>query len=148
MQNLLLDTNVFIDYIGHKDPFFQEAERVIAAGFFGDAKLWVSAQSLNDAFYILRKYCSSDQIQDAMAAACEIITPVDLTAADTQRALSMKWTDYEDCLIAMLAEKVKADAIITRDVHGFEKSLVSAKTPSEWLASMKERKIIYDVVDL
>ena len=41
-MNLLLDTCVVIDYLGRKEPFYAEAERVMAAGFFGDAKLWLS----------------------------------------------------------------------------------------------------------
>ena len=44
-MNLLLDTNVLIDYLGRKEPFFANAERIVAAGFFGDATLWMAAQS-------------------------------------------------------------------------------------------------------
>ena len=38
-MNLLLDTNVIIDYMGRQKPFFENAERIIAAGYFGDATL-------------------------------------------------------------------------------------------------------------
>jgi len=50
VMNLLLDTCVVIDYLGRKEPFYAEAERVMAAGFFGDAKLWIAGQTINDAF--------------------------------------------------------------------------------------------------
>ena len=29
-MNLLLDTNVLIDYLGRKEPFFANAERIVA----------------------------------------------------------------------------------------------------------------------
>ena len=37
-MNLLLDTNVLIDYLGRKPPFFEDAERIVAAGYFGDVR--------------------------------------------------------------------------------------------------------------
>lgn len=144
-MNLLLDTNVFIDFIGRKPPHFAAAERVIAAGYFGDAKLWVPVQSLKDAFYVLEKYVSSDRIQDAFLKAFEVITPVGLSGEDAVRAARLKWHDYEDCLVAVCADKAKADYLITRDKRGFERSSVPALTPDEWLEMMeRDHRTIYD----
>jgi predicted nucleic acid-binding protein len=49
-MNLLLDTNVLIDFIGRRAPFYEDAKHVIAAGYFGDAHLWMAAQSAMDVF--------------------------------------------------------------------------------------------------
>lgn len=147
-MNLLLDTNVFIDYVGRKPSFFADAERVVAAGYFGDAKLWVSVQSLKDAFYVLERYLDSRKIQRAFLNACEVITPVGLSADDALRAARLEWDDYKDCLIALCAEKARADYLITRDTKGFARSSVPAMTPAEWLGMMRrERRLVYDVVD-
>lgn len=62
-MNLLLDANVFIDYLGRKEPFFADARAIVAAGFFGDAKLWVPAQAATDAFYVLNRYVPSERLQ-------------------------------------------------------------------------------------
>ena len=72
-MNLLLDTNVLIDYLGRKEPFFANAERIVAAGFFGDATLWMAAQSPKDAFYVLERYIDPQRIQQALLKAYEII---------------------------------------------------------------------------
>ena len=58
-MNLLLDTNVIIDYLGRKEPFFDSAMKIVAAGFFGDATLWMSAGSAKDAFYVLPSLAAS-----------------------------------------------------------------------------------------
>ena len=144
-MNLLLDTNVFIDYLGRKPPFFEAASRVVAAGFFGDATLWLPAQSAKDAFYVLDRFIDSARIQQAMLRAFEVIRPVSLTAEDAVRAARLQWDDYEDCLVALCAQQVRADYLITRDAKGFARSSVPALSPQAWLALMRgEKGLSYD----
>lgn len=148
-MNLLLDTNVLIDYLGRKPPFFGAAERVVAAGFFGDAKLWTSAQSLKDASYVLAHYLDPIRVQRAIVKACEVITPVGISGEDALQAARLEWTDYEDCLIAFCASKAKADYLITRDKKGFQRSPVPTLSPEEWLERMEAtRGLAYDSVNL
>ncbi|HIS40871.1 MAG TPA: PIN domain-containing protein [Candidatus Aphodovivens avistercoris] len=148
-MNLLLDTNVLIDYLGRKPPHFASAQRVVAAGFFGDAKLWVSALSLKDAFYVLGHYLDSQRVQKAMLAACEVVTPVGLSGEDSLRAARLGWDDYEDCLIALAADKAKADYLITRDLKSFARSPVPALSPEAWLSLMeREKGLVYDEISL
>lgn len=105
-MNLLLDTNVLIDYLGRKEPFFLSAQKVVIAGFFGDARLWVPSQSVVDAFYVLSRYVDSARLQAAILKALTVIEPVDLTGASLERAARLGWDDFEDCLIALAAERV------------------------------------------
>lgn len=147
-MNLLLDTNVLIDYLGRKPPFFKAAESIVAAGFFGDAKLWASVQSLKDAFCVLEHYLDPVRVQRAILKACEVITPVGVSAEDALQAARLEWTDYEDCLIALCAGKAKADYLITRDEKGFQRSPVPVMTPEKWLEHMKRTQgLVYSSID-
>ena len=134
-MNLLLDTNVLIDYLGRKEPFFLSAQKVVIAGFFGDARLWVPSQSVVDAFYVLSRYVDSARLQAAILKALTVIEPVDLTGASLERAARLGW---DDCLIALAAERVGADYLITRDAKGFARSTVPAVSPDAWLNVMRE----------
>ena len=64
-MKLLVDTNIIIDYLGRKQPFFEEAGRIMAAGYFGDAELWASTQSFKDAFFVPSRYVDPARVQDA-----------------------------------------------------------------------------------
>lgn len=146
---LLLDANVFIDYLGRKEPFFPDAQKVVMAGFFGDAKLWVPAQSITDAFYILNRYVDAEPLQKAILKALELIRPVSLTADDVERGARLSWPDLEDCLIALAAEKVHADYLITRNGKDFSRSPVPALSPAAWLEMMHtEKGISFEEVEL
>ncbi len=143
-MNLLLDTNVFIDYVGRKPPHFADAERIVAAGFFGDATLWLPALSLKDAFCVLSRYVDATRVQRAFLKACEVVSLVSLTPEESLRAARLGWDDYEDCLVALCAEKAKADYLVTRDKAGFARSAVPAISPRMWLERMEgERGLSY-----
>lgn len=138
--NLLLDTCVLIDFLGRKPPFYSDAESLMAAGYFGDVKLWAPVQSLKDAFYVLSKYVDSAMVQSRLVKLSEVVTFVDLSATDALRAARLGWNDYEDCLIAQAAAKVGADYLVTRDACGFNRSFVPAVSPKEWLDEWKTNK--------
>lgn len=141
--NLLLDTNVIIDYLGRREPFFEKVKDVIASGYFGDAKLWMAAQSAADAFYVLSRYAPSEQIQRALLRIFEVVEPVSLTAVELTRAAQLEWPDYEDCLIALSAQKADASFIITRDEAGFGASPIATLSPAQWSERMAQAGISY-----
>lgn len=147
-MNLLLDTNIVIDYLGRKPPFFEDAERVVAVGFFGDATLWASAQSFKDAFYVLSHYVDPGRVQDAISKSLEVVNPVDLTGEDIASAARLEWDDFEDCLIALSASKAGADYLVTRDREGFARSMVPAISPGDLLDKLAdENGVSYSAVD-
>ena len=108
-MNLLLDTNVLIDYLGRKDPFFSSAQKVVIAGFFGDARLWVPSQSVVDAFYVLNRYVDSARLQAAILKALTVIEPVDLTGASLERARSTVPAVSPDAWLNIMREEHSLD---------------------------------------
>lgn len=137
-MNLLLDTNVYIDYLGRKDPFFTAAQKIMMAGFFRDAQLWLPAQSVTDSFYVLSKYVDAQNLQKAILESLNVVRLVSLTSEDVLNALKRSWPDLEDCLISVSAEKVKADYLITRDEKHLEKSSIAAVQPTEMVRIFKD----------
>ena len=148
-MNLLLDTDVFVDFVGRRPPFFESAERIVAAGYFADVRLWVSNQSMESAFRTLKQYASPKDVQRAMVQTCDLVSPVGLSADEMLRAARLEWDDYSHCLIALCAEKVKASYIITRRPEGFARSCVKAISPEEWLNLIEQEKgLTYETVEL
>ena len=131
--NLLLDTDVYIDYVGRREPFFEDARRIVVAGYLGDVRLWVPTFSLQEAFRVLRRHADPVRIQRAMAKTSEALTPVGLSAGEAVRAARLEWDDYEKCLVSLCAGKAKAYYLVTRDPAAFARSLIPVATPGEWL---------------
>lgn len=147
-MNLLLDTNILVDYLGRKQPFYGPAQKLFIAACYGDVRLWAPSQSFVDAFFVLRKHLDAAKLQKIILSALSQVTPVDLTGADLVQAAELSWPDMEDCLIAVAANKAHADYLITRDGRGFERSMVPAITPFAWAEIMEERGFVYDEIEL
>jgi len=147
-MDLLLDTNVVIDHFGARPGFDTDAHKVFATGLFGDATLWVTPNSLRDAFYILRKTVSPADIQAAFTRSFSCVHVCSVCQEDIERAASLSWQDMEDCMISVCAEKVHADYIVTRDANGFSASPIKTISPAELLKKMAEQQNIhYDFID-
>ena len=91
----------------------------------------------------------SRRLQAAILKAFTVIEPVDLTGISLERAARLDWDDFEDCLIALAAERAGADYLVTRDAKGFARSAVPAISPEGWLSLMQEEHgLSYDEVPI
>lgn len=147
-MKLLLDTNVLVDYLGARQPFCDQWELINALQITGYAELWTSAESYTDAFYLLRKAVGSAKLQDMFLQSLSFIKVCSVDEGDIREAAEQLWPDFEDCLIDICAEKVKADYIITRDADGFKRSKTPAMDAPSFFAMLEEEYgIVYDMVD-
>lgn len=149
-MRLFLDTNVLVDYFGRREPYFDDCVSLRVMQAFGDAELWASAKSFTDVFYILRKAVGAAELQAAFKRSAESFLGVCAIGPDDMlRASELSWPDFEDCIVAAAAQKVKADYILTRDVEGFSRSPIPAMPPSRFLARMRDdHGVVYDEISL
>jgi predicted nucleic acid-binding protein len=145
-MKLLLDTNVLIDYFGQQEPHGKIARQLAILEMFGDAELWVSVKSYTDVFYVLKKYVASERIQEAFTQSLQTFKLCSLDKNDILFACEQQWLDFEDALIDVAAQKVKADYIVTRDT-GFTRAKIPTLTPIQVIALYEERGISYAEFD-
>ena len=138
-MRLLLDTNVLIDYFGKREPFYDDCKTLLIMQAVKDVELWSSSKSYTDVFYALRRAVPSDQLQKAFAASFERIRPCAIDAEMLRIAALREWDDFEDCLVAVCAERVQADYLVTRDKSGFARSKVPTIEPAEFLDLIEQR---------
>lgn len=142
---ILLDTNVMLDLLANRPEFYPNAVKLKAMAFFKDVELWVCAKSFTDIFYIMKRHFDSEAIQDLFLSTVEYIQPCSVDANDITQACTRKWSDFENCLVSVAAEKIKADYLLTRDLSGFKKSKVSVLSPAAFILKMEHEKgLAYD----
>ena len=131
---VLSDTNVVLDYILKREPFAQDALDCLERLIGNRAKVWLTASTITDIFYVTRR-----ALHDAVAAKGVVakllnafqIASVDQT--DCVKALDVDMNDYEDALVSVCAKKVKAEYIITQNTKHFAQSSVPAMKPADFL---------------
>lgn len=146
-MDLVLDNNIVIDHIDRREPFYELSRRVCLLGVVGEANTYISVNMLTDIYYLLRKDYGSQGAQDLIENNLSFLQLIGISAEDAQKAFAARWGDFEDCLVARCAEKIKADYIVTRNVKDFRSSSVEAVTPEELFDRLEKQGFVYEEVD-
>lgn len=134
---LFLDTNVVLDLLGEREPFYESIAQIATLADKGQLKLVVSALSFSTLFYILSKYEDTEMVKEKLIKFKVISEVSDLTDRIIEKGLSSKFKDFEDALQYYCALKMDCNIIITRNLKDFKHSEIPVLTPDEYLQSLK-----------
>lgn len=135
MEKIFLDTNVLLDFILGREPFSDQAEKVIQLKYTERKRIFASVLSLANIAYVLRK--THKNPFPIIAELMEWVEVVDLSNEQFELTLKSKFKDFEDGLQFYSAAAVKADVIISRDVKDFVHSSIPVLTPVQFIRSLK-----------
>ena len=138
-MTLLLDTNVIVDVLAEREPFFREAAAVWKLCETKQVEGFISALSFANITYVLRKELSPYQIEEVLKILGLIFDIAGLGREDLTKAAQLHWSDYEDALQYETAVRVRAEYIITRNTKDFEGVDVTAITPENFLKAIAVR---------
>ena len=133
-MNVLIDTNVILDFILKREPHDADAALLFERLILSKSKVWLTASTITDIYYITRQ-----ALHDAAAAKntiAKLLNTFQIAAVDKKdclNALDSELDDYEDALVSICAQKAKAEYIITRNERHFEQSPVPALSPHAFL---------------
>jgi len=128
------DTNIIIDILKCREPFFENSNKIFMLAAEEKIEGIVGTSAITDIYYIIRKqYADTKTAVKFIFDILEIIKPVDTLVNDVFLAAGLDFTDFEDSVITAIAQREKADYIITRNTKDYTKSPVSAITPDEFL---------------
>lgn len=133
---ILIDTNVIIDFLTTREPYFDASSKVIAKCADGELTGFIAFHSIPNLWYIFRKV-PDDKRRKWLIDICEFLTVVGVNHDEVLRAIRMKdFKDFEDCLQDRCAKDIGAKYIITRNVADFINSEVPAMSPEDFLAGI------------
>lgn len=133
-MKIMVDTNVILDILQKRDPYFTDSYHALRKAFEAEAECLLSASAVTDVFYILRKSLHSTELAKAqIEQLSQIVTFADVQGADINQALMRSMTDFEDAVVDAVAEHNNASYILTRNVKDFVGSSVPAVTPGAFL---------------
>ena len=131
-MTLLIDTNVVLDNLLRREPFFADSYRVLRQVAESDTPCFLTASAATDVFYILRRNLpSAEEARTILAGLSQLVAFADVLASDIHEALMSELSDFEDAVVDAVAARIEADYIVTRNLRDFHGSQVKAIAPSE-----------------
>jgi predicted nucleic acid-binding protein len=138
MNNIFLDTNVIIDFLADRRPFSLLAAKIFNYSLQGKVKVFISAVSYNNIYYILRQSLTNRETIKLLDELCEMTEIADVTKAIIKKSLKTDFKDFEDAIQYNCALSInKIDFIVTRDTKDFKNSVLPVLTPEEALSSLE-----------
>ena len=135
----LLDTNIIFDILCKRPYDKKGLLQLRIMETFDDVELWASAKSYTDLFYVMHRELDSEAAQAALEDTLSWMHACSIDEDDIKAALQVRWNDFEDSLVNICAEKVKADYLITRDEKGFRDARIPHGCASDFMDFVFEK---------
>lgn len=132
-MNLLIDSNVILDYMLEREPFFESAKNVLNFAEKGDnVTEFVSASAVTDINYIAyRTLKDRELVYSLIRKVLQMVEVSPVTEKEITNALNLNWKDFEDAVQYSVALSNGIDIIVTRNMKGFSQAEVKICTPEE-----------------
>jgi len=96
--------------------------------------LYLSAISINNIYYIVRKFLGHKKTIEIIETLTEITEIIGTTKKEILQALKNDFSDYEDSIQYSTALTISGlDAIITRNIKDYKSADIAVMTPIDFL---------------
>jgi hypothetical protein len=133
-MNVLLDSNIALDEIMRRLPFYERATDIISLAKLGRFTAFLSASAVTDTYYIACRILKDEKlVMSRLKVLLETVDIAAVTGADLRRAIYLDWADFEDCVQYTAGESLAVSYIITRDANGYAASNIPVVSPEKFL---------------
>ena len=133
-MKLLIDTNVVLDVLLRREPFFRTAAEVLSLTQRDEVREYVSASAITDIYYIANKQMKDrDAVRDLLKRLLMIVSVAAVSEWEIQNALNLAWGDFEDSVQYSVALLNEMDGIVTRNPSDYQDANIRIWLPEQAL---------------
>ena len=134
MDNVLIDTDVILDFFFDRKPFAEFATELFVLCETEQIKGYTTAVIISNVYYLLRKTAPHDIIIEKLKQLLVIIDVVIMDREVVIDALNSKFKDFEDALQNYSAiNNGTIQIILTRNIKDFQNSSLAIISPEMFL---------------
>jgi predicted nucleic acid-binding protein len=135
MKQILLDTNIALDLLARRIPFYNDAAALFTLADKKIISLSISALSLANIHYIITKLKPEQETRKILRNLVILLQVLSLDDKILDLALNSDFNDFEDAIQYFTAIENDQDLIVTRNMSGFRKSKIPVMTAREFMES-------------
>jgi predicted nucleic acid-binding protein len=135
-MKIFVDTNVLLDVLAKREPFYADAARIWSLAECGKIQAHVSVISLNNIYYVVRKEGNLKKAELSLRLMRNVFTPVPLDVQILNQAIDADFSDFEDAIQFYSAIHTAARCLVTHDMDHFPETVLPVLSPAEYIASL------------
>jgi len=140
MENVLIDTDVILDFFFDREPFAEFATDILNLCEENKIKGFTTPVIICNTYYLLRKTAKHDIVIEKIK---QLLTIIDVLKIDKEvvlDSLNSEFKDFEDALQNFAAIKNgKIGIVLTRNIKDYKKSELAVMTPETYLRGAASR---------
>ncbi len=134
MKKIFIDTNIVIDLLSRREPFYEEAAHLFSLADKKNIELSISSLTVANTSYTLLRQTNSTSAKEILRKLRLIINILPLDDKIIGIALNdNSFDDFEDGLQYFTAIENSQDLIITRNLKDFKNSALPVMTARQFL---------------
>jgi predicted nucleic acid-binding protein len=142
MTNILIDTDVLLDFLYEREPFCKYSAEILNLCDLNKISGWLTPVILSNVYYILRKSHSHNEVVAKLRELLKILNILSMDKDTVLLALNSEFTDFEDALQNYAAEhNGEINFVITRNIKDYRNSLLEVLTPNDFLSQYKNMEL-------
>ena len=131
-MKLLIDTNVVLDVLLRREPFFRTAAEVLNLTQLDEVREYVSASAITDIYYIANKQMKDrDAVRNLLKRLLMVVSVAAVSEREIQNALNLAWGDFEDSVQYSVALLNEMDGIVTRNPSDYQEANMRIWLPEQ-----------------
>lgn len=136
---IFVDSDVVIDFFTDREPHVNPASELFELNEQAILKIYISAVSLNNIYYIVRRFLGHQKTIEVVELLTEMTEIIDTTKQEILQALKNDFSDFEDSIQYSSALTIEnLNAIITRNTKDYRKSSIAVMTPLNFLKMIEK----------
>ena len=137
MKNIFLDTNVLMDILANRQPFYKSSSEIYKLGLSKKVTLFTSSNTISTIHYLLKKFTSEENIRQSLEEVTAIVSIIAVDINIIKKSLKSNHKDFEDAIQIVSAQSINdMFCIITRDKKNYKNAEINVFTPDEFLTNI------------
>ncbi|MBN2725264.1 MAG: PIN domain-containing protein, partial [Deltaproteobacteria bacterium] len=137
-KKVFIDSDIILDLLCERKPFYKYAAEVFTLGDTGRIKLVTTSLVFANVYYILRKILGIVKAKELLRKLRIIIRVITIEEKIVDLALNSSFSDFEDGIQYFAARENQIGILLTRKIKDYKEKELTILTPEEYL---KNRKI-------
>jgi len=137
-MKILIDTNVLLDVLTQRTPFFEDSSKVWSLIHEGVLTGYLAAISVNNLYCIIRKLADKKVAESFVDELLQDFDIVSLTKNVLKQARTLPAKDFEDAIQYFSAIQEGCEILITRNKKDFPSAGLQLLTPAEFLQKLQK----------
>jgi len=137
MKQILLDTNIVLDLLARRMPFYNDAAELFSLADKKTIRLSLSSLSLANIHCVLKKLKPEQEARNIIRNFKILVQVLSLDNKIVDLALNSDFKDFEDAIQYFTAIENDKELIVTRNMSGYRESKIPVMTAREFIKSFQ-----------